>query len=431
MTSVPGQGSTFRVQIPRGFAHLPAECVSHQPIGPGAGREATAHAGEVARWVRDADGVAAPATVPEGLPAGSRPLVLVVDDNPDLRQYIGGMLAPLYDIATAADGEEALESIRTRRPDLVVSDVMMPRLDGLGLVRELRKDLATTTLPVILLSARAGEESAVEGLDAGCDDYLVKPFSARELVARVRTHLDLARARRAWTLQLERANRELDAFSYSVSHDLRAPLRAIDGYSRALAEGELAARERGLVERIRGSVQRMGALIDGLLDLSRVARSGLHRQAVDLSALAERTAEDLRRAHPERTVSVEVEDGLVVQGDRRMLDVLLTNLLGNAWKFTAGRDDARIVCGRHAGPRCAPAFFVRDNGAGFDMAYADRLFAPFQRLHSQREFEGTGIGLAIVSRVVERHGGRVWAEAAHGEGAAFYFTLGPGDEDAS
>jgi light-regulated signal transduction histidine kinase (bacteriophytochrome) len=309
-------------------------------------------------------------------------------------------------------------------PEVVVSDVMMPRLDGFGLVRALRENPATASLPVILLSARAGEEAALEGLDAGSDDYLVKPFSARELLTRVRNHVQLARTRRAWTTELERANRELDAFSYSVSHDLRAPLRAIDGFSQALAEdcaADLDARGRGYIERIGKGVRRMGTLIEALLDLSRLSRATLGAEAVDLSALAAGVAEDLRRAHPERQVAVDIEDGLVAQGDRRLLTVVLANLIGNAWKFTSRRRDARIEVRRLRAEE--PTFLVRDNGAGFATAYATRLFAPFQRFHTASDFEGTGIGLATVQRVIARHGGRIWAESVVDEGATFFFTL--------
>ncbi|HEX2675640.1 MAG TPA: ATP-binding protein, partial [Polyangiales bacterium] len=304
------------------------------------------------------------------------------------------------------------------------SDVMMPRLDGFGLARALRDDPSTVSLPVILLSARAGEEAAIEGLDAGADDYLVKPFSARELIARVRTHVTLARVRRALMEELERTNRELDAFSYSVSHDLRAPLRAIDGFSRALAEDCAASLDEaghGYLQRIVANVQRMGALIDDMLELSRITRAVASHDAVDLSALAAGIVTELRNASPQREVSVVIPEGLHASGDRRLLQIALVNLIGNAWKYSSHTPNARIEVGRLEAD--VPTFFVRDNGAGFSMAHASRLFVPFQRLHSDRDFEGTGVGLATVQRVIAKHGGRIWVDAAVGTGATFFFTL--------
>jgi light-regulated signal transduction histidine kinase (bacteriophytochrome) len=314
--------------------------------------------------------------------------------------------------------------IRRRSPDIVVSDVMMPHLDGFGLVSELRRNGATASLPVILLSARAGEESSIEGLDAGADDYLAKPFSARELLARVRTHVELARARRAWAHELERANRELEAFSHSVTHDLRAPLLAISGFS-VLLEQDAAAilddRSRHHLSRIRGSVERMSELIESLLRLARISRVSLERRSVDLTQLARSVASDLASRAPGRAVEVTVEDGLTARADPGLLRVLLDNLVGNAWKFTGKTREPRIEVGRSP----EGVFFVRDNGAGFDMALADRIFGAFQRLHSEADFEGTGIGLATVQRIVNRHGGRIRAEGRPGEGATFHFTLEP------
>jgi signal transduction histidine kinase len=350
--------------------------------------------------------------------------VLVVDDNADLREYISGLLAPLYEVRTAPDGLAALEAIRAAVPDVVLSDVMMPRLDGFGLIRALREDPGTASLPVLLLSARAGEEASIEGLGSGADDYLVKPFSAGELLARVRTHVELQRTRRAWIAELERANRELEAFSYSVSHDLRTPLRAIHGFSHALAEdcaAQLDATGQQYLERIVGGVERMGTLIDALLELARVSRREIKREQVDLSRLAADVVAELERTHPQRKVQVEISDGLLVDGDSSLLGVALTNLLGNAWKFTARNETGHIVLGRHDAHE--PTFFVRDNGAGFDPSYASKLFTPFQRLHSTSEFEGTGVGLATVQRVIHRHGGHIWAEGAVGKGATFYFSL--------
>jgi len=221
-------------------------------------------------------------------------------------------------------------------------------------------------------------------------------------------------------------NRELEAFSYSVSHDLRAPLRAIVGFSQALLEdhgAELGDGGRRLTERIVAGGRRMGALIDDLLAFSRISRAELRRQPVNLTHQVREIEAGLRESEPDRQVEVVVEEGLGTTGDSRLLRVALENLVSNAWKFTRQKGNARVEVGVSANgePR---AFFVKDNGAGFDMQYADKLFAPFQRLHPASEFEGTGIGLATVQRIIERHGGRVWAEGAVGMGATIYFTLG-------
>jgi PAS domain S-box-containing protein len=233
-----------------------------------------------------------------------------------------------------------------------------------------------------------------------------------------------ARLTRDYT-ELEALNQELEAFSYSVSHDLRAPLRAIDGFSQALLEDysdSLDDDARGYLNRVRQAAQRMGHLIDDLLKLSRVTRAQIDVQEVDVSALASEVLAALRAEEPDRPVQAEIEDGLLAQGDRRLLQVALENLIGNAWKFTAGRTPARIVLSRVAVDG-ETALCLRDNGAGFDMRYVDQLFRAFQRLHDPQLFPGTGIGLATVQRVIHKHGGRVWAEAEPDQGAAFYFTL--------
>ncbi len=230
------------------------------------------------------------------------------------------------------------------------------------------------------------------------------------------------------TAQLEAANQELEAFAYSVSHDLRAPLRAMDGFSAALLShygDQLDAQGRHYLERIQAASKRMGDLISDLLNLSRITRREMSRQQVNLSALAHEIAAELRAGEPQWQVEFIIADDAHVQGDAHLLRVVLQNLIGNAWKFTSKRANARIEFGVwDASPtRPHPVYFVRDNGVGFDMAYADKLFAPFQRLHGIREFPGTGIGLATVRRIIARHGGYIWTEAAVDQGAAFYFTL--------
>jgi PAS domain S-box-containing protein len=230
---------------------------------------------------------------------------------------------------------------------------------------------------------------------------------------------------KARNAQLENANNELKAFSYSVSHDLRAPLRAIDGFSLALFEDyddQLDPEGKRYIQRIRAAVGRMGQLIDGMLDLARISHAEMVQDTVDLGGLAREIAADLTGSQPERQVAFTIPPTILVKGDRVLLRVMLENLLSNAWKFTSEKEKAYIEIGVQANGRRA-IHFVRDNGAGFDMQHAGKLFGVFQRLHRESEFPGTGVGLATVQRIIHRHGGRIWAEAARGEGATFYFML--------
>lgn len=255
-------------------------------------------------------------------------------------------------------------------------------------------------------------------------DVSLSPFETdqgRRVAAAIR---DITERRRV-EAALSAANGELEAFSYSVSHDLRAPLRSINGFSTIILEDyghQFDPEARALFERVRAAAGRMGELIDDLLSLGRVSRGEMRQETVDLSAIARDVTDQLREQAPDRDVVVQVSDGALVRGDPRLLRVAIENLLHNAWKFTGDQPRAVIEfgVGEHEGQR---AFFVRDDGAGFDMAYADKLFGPFQRLHAAEEFEGTGIGLATVQRIIRRHGGQVWAEGAVGEGATFTFTL--------
>lgn len=227
------------------------------------------------------------------------------------------------------------------------------------------------------------------------------------------------------TAQLEATNKEMEAFSYSVSHDLRAPLRSIDGFSQALLEDyadKLDALGQNYLQRVRAATQRMAQLIDDLLNLSRLTRSEMRYEKVDLSALVEAIATELHKTQPERQVEFVIAPGLVANGDAHLLRIVLENLLGNAWKFTGKHQKARIEFGLLLQDN-TDVYFVRDDGTGFDMAYVEKLFGAFQRLHAMTEFEGTGIGLATVQRIIHRHGGRVWAESAVEQGATFYFTL--------
>jgi PAS domain S-box-containing protein len=245
--------------------------------------------------------------------------------------------------------------------------------------------------------------------------------AARDISDRKRAEAALAQAKEA----AETASREFEAFSYSVAHDLRAPLRGIDGFSQVLLEDYssiLDAEGRRFLTKVRESAQHMAQLIDSLLSLARVTQSDLSRERVDLSALARATVRRLQSSQHPREVEFVVADGLIDNGDSRLLAIVFDNLLGNSWKFTSKRPKARIEFGRTEEDG-NPAFFVRDNGAGFDMAYVSKLFGVFQRLHAAGEYEGTGIGLATVQRIIRRHGGRIWATGEVDHGATFYFTL--------
>jgi signal transduction histidine kinase len=430
--SALGRGTTFRVEMRKGYAHLPPEFVSHEPVTVHAGRGGEAYAVEISRMIPEGTATAdkRPQAAHAVRPPGAR--ILVADDNADLREYLSNLLAPTYDVVTATDGLDALNVAREQRPDMVVSDVMMPRLDGFGLVRELRADEVTASIPIVLLSARAGEEASIEGLDAGADDYLVKPFSARELLARVRTHLHLSRMRRDWIARLERTNRELaaantelDAFASSVSHDLRAPLRAINGFADILAEQYSAGMPddaRELLQSVRNAGKRMNGLIDDLLRFARVSRQPLSLGTVDVGANVAGVVQELTAAHADRTLDVQIGPLPAVVGDEALVKQVFTNLLSNAIKFTRGKAPAVIEVGARR-ESDEHVFFVRDNGAGFDSTYAGKLFGMFQRLHSQEQFAGTGVGLSLVKRIVERHGGRVWAESDVDQGATFYFSM--------
>jgi PAS domain S-box-containing protein len=252
---------------------------------------------------------------------------------------------------------------------------------------------------------------------------------AEEEVRRLNDELELRVRQR--TAELEASTQELDAFAYSVSHDLRAPLRSLEGFSQVLLEdhaGDLAEEAQQYLRRIQANVGRMAQMIDDLLHLSRATRSQLHRERADLSALAREVVAELAAAEPGRTIEVDIPDGLVAQGDPHLIRLVLQNLLGNAWKFTAHTPDALVTLGVRS-QEGVDVFSVRDNGAGFDMKYAHKMFDPFQRLHSAGEFEGTGIGLAIVHRIITRHGGRIRAEGAPGAGATFRFSLTPAPAD--
>ena len=384
--------------------------------------------------------------------------ILVVDDSLTYLHEVAEQLRQEgYDVIPARSGEEALELLRVQPVDCILLDVLMPGLSGQETCRRIKESTAWRDIPLIMHTALEEQDAMIAGINAGADDYIAKSSELEVLFARVRAQLrrkqfedenrsireqllqkerevvvahsvqELAESRALFVAELERKNSELEAFSYSVSHDLRAPLRSIDGFSKLLLDDHasaLNAKGKDYLRLVRASAQRMGELIDDLLLLSRVGRAGLVRDRVDLANIARVAAEELQRRNPDRQVTICIDEPLLVEADDGLMRVLIENLLGNAWKFTANVPAARIEVRTEQKAGCA-VVFVRDNGAGFDMSYAEKLFSPFQRLHTEEEFPGTGIGLATVHRIVERHGGRIWADGMVDQGATFYFTIPP------
>ncbi len=387
--------------------------------------------------------------------------ILAVDDSETYLQEIASVLrSEGYEVALARSGEEAVELLSVQSVDCILLDLLMPGMDGQETCRRVKAVPIARDIPIIMLTAREDPDAMIGSLSAGADDYISKSSSLEVLRARVRAQLrrkqfedenrlfreqllrkeleasearaakTLAEARAALTEELEWKNQELEAFSYSVAHDLRAPLRSIDGFSQALLEDyseKLDEEGQQYLCYLRESAQQMAQLINDLLELSRLSRTEFRQRPVDLTAIAREIEARLRFSEPHRQVVFNIADGLVAEGDATLISVALQNLLGNAWKFTRDRRDALIeLFGTER--EDARVFVVRDNGAGFDMAYVSKLFGVFQRLHSASEFEGTGVGLATVQRVVRRHGGRIWAEGKVGHGATFSFTLASGPQ---
>ncbi len=368
--------------------------------------------------------------------------VLLMEDNPGDARLIRELLAEgkggSFRLESVDRLSAGIERLASGKVDVVLLDLGLP--DSQGFDTFIKVHNSVPQIPIVILSGLTDEELAAKTVRDGAQDYLVKGHvdsnllgrSLRYAIERKRGEVELQKYRdhleelvEQRTTELTAVNKELESFSYSVSHDLRAPLRGIDGFSQALLEDypdKLDEQGKEYLQRVRSATQRMGELIDDKLNLSRVTRSEMRRETVDLSTLATKVTAELQKTQPGRQVEFVITEGLTVNGDTALLRVALENLFGNAWKFTGRQPKARIEFDvtRHEDKL---AYYVRDDGVGFDMTYVDKLFAPFQRLHSADEFPGTGIGLATVQRIILRHGGTVWAEGAVGKGATFYFTL--------
>ncbi|HLK47394.1 MAG TPA: ATP-binding protein [Bryobacteraceae bacterium] len=369
--------------------------------------------------------------------------VLLVEDNPADARLVKERLAEAAGSLFRMECADRLATGASRLleggVDVVLLDLGLPDSQGLATFREIHS--RQPDVPVVVLSGAADEDLAVEAVEAGAQDYLVKGTASCQVLTRAlryaierkhaeenirRLNAELERRVLARTAELEAANRELESFAYAISHDLRAPLRAVNGFAQIVVEDfapHLPPEAQRKLRVIRERAIQMGQLIDGLLVLSRVGRQSLEKVPVDPTALARNVLEDLTPEREGRHVDVTLGTLPACQADPTLLKQVFMNLLSNALKYTRRREIAIVEIGARE-QEGEWVYFVRDNGAGFDMRYRDKLFTVFQRLHLAGEFEGIGVGLSVVQRIVQRHGGRIWAEAEVDRGATFYFTVG-------
>jgi two-component system sensor histidine kinase/response regulator len=372
-----------------------------------------------------------------GQPVGSEHAtarLLIVDDEPALMTALCSTLElEGYATTGCSSARSALQTLASREFDILLTDMMMPDMDGIELLS--RAQQIDRNLVGVVMTGHGTIDTAVKALQAGALDYVVKPFRLDNLIpvltramATRRLQTENVRLRERLeerTRELEAINADLESFSYSVSHDLRAPLRAIDGFCDILVTdygGSIPQEATEYLGKVSAGVARMQRLIDDLLHLARFSRVPLETHEVKMTELARRVIAGIEGQWPDRRVVVELPDLPDCCADGSLLEQVLINLISNAFKFTSTRDESRVVVGAFEEGE-EQVYFVRDNGVGFDMKHADRLFGVFQRMHSQAQFAGTGIGLSIVQRIIRRHGGRTWAESKLREGTTVYFSL--------
>ena len=354
--------------------------------------------------------------------------ILTIEDEAPVRKSIAAYLEDHeYDVIQAENGEIGLELARREHPDAILVDLRMPGISGLTVLKEVTNELPE--IPIIVVSGTGDLLDVVETLKLGAWDFVIKPIHDMAILKHsIDTNIkkaSLIRENRKHQEQLEKTNEEIRAFSYTLSHDLRTPLHAIVGFSSLLedaSQNRLDEKSAEYLARIRQAATRMQQMIEDLLTLSHLSLQEMTCTTVDLSSLSQSILDNLKIHEPKRTVNVIIQDNLTANGNSGLLKNVMENLLGDAWKYTGKVSNAKIEFGKQD-TKNGEAFFIRDNGAGFDMKHSKKLFGVFQRLHSNEEFEGTGVGLATVKKIIERHEGNIWAEATLGKGATFFFTL--------
>ena len=369
--------------------------------------------------------------------------LLYVEDEPATRALICEIIGRRYPdlrLIVAANGEEGIQTFMVNRPEIVLTDINMPLVNGLRMAEEIK--LLNPATEIIALSAHSNPEHLLQAIEIGISHYILKPIDIEQLFRVLDKSLDMILSERlvkrqnkvilelnselaAKAAELESANRELESFNYTVAHDLRSPMVTISGFAQILLErnaSELDDTGKEYLQLINSSVSRMNNLIEALLKFSMSQRKQIVKKWVSLSEIAADIKSDLQMQNPLRKVTFRVDEGINGYCEPGLMRIVLDNLLGNAWKYTAKKGEALIEFGT-INKNEDLVYFIGDNGEGFDQQDSTRLFAPFQRLQSDNEIEGFGIGLATVSRIIQRHGGRIWAEGERGKGATFYFTL--------
>lgn len=359
--------------------------------------------------------------------------VLIIDDDPANLGALSGYLGHMgLEVLVARDGASGLEKASYARPHLILLDVRMPGADGFEICKSLKAEPSTREIPVIFMTALAKTEHKVKGFKAGGVDYITKPLQFEEVLARVTTHLQCNDLRKRLdqkvkqrTAELEASNKELEELCYTMSHNLRAPLRHMNGYVELLlsrCRAGLNDKDLYYLETVAGSARQMGVLLDDLLQFLRIGRTETQQNSIDMNQALQEALAPVQETCAERAIEWVIGELPRVRGDYSKILQVWASLLENAVKFTQPKAVARIEISSQDGDH-EIIFAVSDNGVGFDMQYADKIFGVFQRLHSQDEFEGTGIGLANVQLIVNQHGGKVWVEAKPNRGATFYFSL--------